>query len=412
MGYTYPSGGSAVVGASPVVIGDGLELEDNDTSAFNMGEGVNDYILVSTADGAEKVRVIQNLEVAAGKTISADTVAEMTAANGVVLDGVRLKDSRIDFGGASTGVVGVSLTDNLANAFDVKQAGNTYLHIVTTDSAEKIVFDKAAHFSTFLFTDGISEESNNTGVTIDGLLIKDSAINAAGLATGVGTLALADNLAAAWTVAQGSNAYLVYVTTDGSESVAVRKRLTTTDGVSSGTARIVGGAAKVTPSVSSAVTGATETPTILNFDSTYTIPPDTLKVGTVVRVFAMGLNTSQNLTENFQVLLRAGSTAICGTPMFAPSGSGANNKFILDVTFTCRATGGSGTITGGGYFIEGADDTTPSRHYMLSTGGAGTSTVTVDTTGSIVLAIGGSWAAGSADGNSWQLETFVVEITG
>lgn len=62
--------------------------------------------------------------------------------------------------------------------------------------------------------------------------------------------------------------------------VASLGRITTTEGVSSGTARIVGGLAYRNTAASTAITGTQEAQT--DFDSTYSIPANTLAAGTVV----------------------------------------------------------------------------------------------------------------------------------
>jgi hypothetical protein len=77
-----------------------------------------------------------------GASIEIDTIDEATAAAGVTIDGVLIKDSRLDVSAALTGVAGLTLTDNLASAWDVKEAANVYLTFVTTNDAERITAGK------------------------------------------------------------------------------------------------------------------------------------------------------------------------------------------------------------------------------------------------------------------------------
>lgn len=105
-------------------------------------------------------------------TLVADTIAEETSGAGVTVDGVLLKDSTVK-------------------------------------------------------TDTIIEKTSTAGVTIDSLLIKDSGIDASGLLTGVGYLGLADNLAAAWTIRQGANNYVVFNTANDLEKVTFGKLVAT-----------------------------------------------------------------------------------------------------------------------------------------------------------------------------------------
>lgn len=86
-----------------------------------------------------------------------------------------------------------------------------------------------------LLIDAISEKTSGNGVSVDGLRIKDAAIapvaggtaviDLSACATGEGDVVLADNLAEALTVREGSNTYLNFVTTNGSEKVQVGKTL-------------------------------------------------------------------------------------------------------------------------------------------------------------------------------------------
>jgi hypothetical protein len=388
----------------------GVELADNTSTAFSAGEGANDYVVMTTTNGAEKVTVVKDLHLTTPSAVFVNTISEETAASGVTIDGLRIKDTRLQPTGG-TGVNGITIPDNLANAFDVVEGGNNYLSFTTTNAAERVTISKDAHFAATLFVNTISEETNNTGITIDGLLIKDFGIDVSALGTGVSSLVIGDNLAQAWSVKEGSNVYMGFVTTNGSERVAVTKRLTTTDAVSSGTARVVGGVANASAAASTAITGVTEV--ITNFDTTYTIPPDTFKVGTVVRIRATGKNTAITTTETYVLTVRAGSTALCATPSIAASGSGvANNVFYIDFEFICRATGASGTVVGYGPCLAGVINSTPSRHYLLATGSGATSTATLDTTGSLVLAISNTWQGTATDSNSNRLDSFTVEVIG
>lgn len=76
----------------------------------------------------------------------ADVINESTAAAGVTVDGLLIKDERIQPTGAgiSSGDAGVTLKDNLANAWDFKEAANSYLIFTTTNDAERVTFGKLA----------------------------------------------------------------------------------------------------------------------------------------------------------------------------------------------------------------------------------------------------------------------------
>lgn len=74
--------------------------------------------------------------------IATDTILELTPGAGVTVDGVLLKDSRVDAASALTGVAGLTLGDNLASAWDIKEGANSYMEVCTTNDAERIVWGK------------------------------------------------------------------------------------------------------------------------------------------------------------------------------------------------------------------------------------------------------------------------------
>lgn len=76
--------------------------------------------------------------------IAADAIAESTAAAGVIIDGLLIKDERLQPTGAgiATGDAGITLKDNLASAWDVKEAANVYQRFVTTNDGERVQFGK------------------------------------------------------------------------------------------------------------------------------------------------------------------------------------------------------------------------------------------------------------------------------
>ena len=258
--------------------------------------------------------------------------------------------------------------------------------------------------------DSISEVTAAAGVTIDGLLIKDERIQptGSGIATGDAGITLKDDLASAFDVSEAANPYLVFCTTNSAEAIAASKRLTVTDGVASGTARVVGGMAMSDPVASTAITGATETNT--NFDhGLYTIPANTLKVGTVVRVRASGIVTAATGAETHVFNVMAGATSLCVTGDIDPV---ANHVFDIEFEFVVRAVGASGTVVGSGRCLSGARATAAPVLHMLATGTAATSTTTVDTTAAIVLAISLDRQATATDGDSMRLDRFNVEVIG
>lgn len=247
-----------------------------------------------------------------------------------------------------------------------------------------------------LTVDTIGEETAGAGVTIDSLKIKDSGIDASGLATGVGYLGLGDNLAAAWTIKQGSTSYVTFVTSDGVEEVDFAQRLTTTDGVSGGTARVVGGRAN------SDVTGATVTNsvnTIQALGAGYSIPANTLKAGVKVEIYCHYEVTASASTDTLLFTLKFGGVTVQAT---AAIDTAANDKGWMRFEFMVGTAGAGGKIFGSGTYIDPAGTTVKTFH----TANGGTS---VDTTGALVVQPYATWSATTAT-NTVKLDGFVVRV--
>lgn len=265
-------------------------------------------------------------------------------------------------------------------------------------------------FKNGLETDNVYERTSGSGVTIDGLTIRDGAITqAAGqsavldltnIATGEGDIALKDNLADAFTIREAANPYMTVVTTNSSEAVNFSKAVTTTDGVSSGTARKVGGLASASVAASTAITGATETET--NFDTTYTMPANTLKAGTVVSIRAQGIHTATTGSEDHTILLKLGSTTIVS---FASVDPANNDVFYFDFEFVCRTAGASGTILGCGT----AGPVTPTTGTAKVVNLAST---TIDTTAALVIAVAIDRQGTATDSDSARLDYLRVNVHG
>lgn len=87
-----------------------LTMPDNLADALSIAEGSNSYLTFKTTNSSETVFVKKLMDVVAG----------------------------INFSGATTANV-MTLTDNLADALNIKEGSNSYLKFVTTDSGELIV---------------------------------------------------------------------------------------------------------------------------------------------------------------------------------------------------------------------------------------------------------------------------------
>lgn len=192
-------------------------------------------------------------------------------------------------------------------------------------------------------------------------------------------------------------------------AVAASGRVTTTDGVASGTARVVGGVAASLVAASTPITGTQENET--NFDTTYTLPANSLKVGTRIRIRATGIHTATTGTETHTILVKLGSVTIAATGNIDPA---TNDIFRIDFEFVVRAIGATGTIIGDGICQFGARAAAlaATGTHLLATGSGGTSTTTVDTTVANVIAIAIDRQATATDGDSARLDRLTVDVTG
>lgn len=187
---------------------------------------------------------------------------------------------------------------------------------------------------------------------------------------------------------------------DSAGNVASTGTFTTTDGVTSGTARRVGGGAYRSVAASTAITGATETET--NFDTAYTMPADTLKEGTRVRIRAQGIHTATTGSETHTILLKLGSTTLASVASVNPADS---DVFYFDFELVCRTNGASGTFVGCGHVAVGA----PGTGACVVVHKASTS---VDTTGALAIAVAIDRQSTATDSDSARLDFLTVDIIG
>lgn len=298
---------------------------------------------------------------------------------------------------------GVEIDDETARALSIGESTNDYI-VVNSIGAGFIDAYKTVQVDT------LAEHTSANGITVDGLNLKDSGINATGLTTGTGYLGLTDNLAQAWSVKEGSNNYEGFVTTNGAERVAFSKPVTTSQGVSSGTARVVGGIHTIDPTDSAAITGATEVITV--FNKNCPLEADTLnRVGAYLEIHAQFLASNMAAADTTTFTLRANNTTIGATnTTVAPQDEGP-------VTFNgwCEtdSTGSTGTLTCGGTFIvSGARGaSTPVVHSLFS-GSTTTSTITLDLTSLQTIRLANTWQGSANDADSIRQDFIMCRVTG
>lgn len=188
---------------------------------------------------------------------------------------------------------------------------------------------------------------------------------------------------------------------DSSGGHAFVGRLTTTDGVSSGTAKVIGGLAYSNTAASTAVTGTTTAAQL--FDTSYTIPANTLKAGTVVKVRAQGIATAVTSTDAVAYTLYIGGTGGTALISAASTDATANDTFQMDCTLICRTAGTTGTfVATGTYKVSSAEGTMTVKDDI-------TASTTINTTANQVLGVAATWNVANAT-NSCRLDILTIEI--
>jgi hypothetical protein len=172
-------------------------------------------------------------------------------------------------------------------------------------------------------------------------------------------------------------------------------RLTTTDGVASGNARVVGG--NVHTKLTSTTLTNTTTETTL---ATHTLPASTLKAGTTLRVRGAVRVTGNASADTLTMKLRLGGTAIVTTAAVAMI---ANDIARFDFLITSRAapSGTSAVVAEGGVTISVAG-THGAKGYVVAPANYATD-------GALDVDLRGTWSAASASDIA-ICESFVVDV--
>lgn len=160
------------------------------------------YARLKNADSIEVdyIRSVAGAAMTFPEGLKTDTIAEETAAAGVTIDGVLLKDGAV--------VVSSFSTDLISEK--TPAAGVTIDGVLLKDNSVTV------GAAGFVSTDTISEKTAAAGVTIDGVLLKDSAVNSATFQNTGGTVTLSGSTGA--TVTSAANVVLAA----GTSTVEIR----------------------------------------------------------------------------------------------------------------------------------------------------------------------------------------------
>ena len=192
---------------------------------------------------------------------------------------------------------------------------------------------------------------------------------------------------------------VVIAPASASTSLAFVNRLTTTDGVSGGTAGVVGRLLYANTAASTAV-ASTSAETV--YDTNYSMPANTLKAGSVLKIRYQGIATTAVGTDTMLFKLYIGGTG--GTALVTTAATTIVNghTFCGDAIAICRTAGATGTFVANAVFKVNSAE--------------GTMTVKDDITGSTTIntqaiqLITGSVTYNTTNANSSRMDIFVVEI--
>ena len=223
------------------------------------------------------------------------------------------------------------------------------------------------------------------------------------LTVGAGTHAISvtDNTATVFQIKEASNNLIKIDTTNGSELTTVSTRLSTTDGVASGTVKVVGGRAYNKTTATDAVTAVASNNAHVDFASTYSIPADTLKLGSLAKIRGSVLVTDASGTDTLEIKLYIGGTTLVTTTAFDPDAANDFVSFEFDLV-SRAAAGAAAAHVGRGRWVTSDGGT-------LVHGAAILGSTNLATNGALIVKASAKWSSNTAS-TSANLETLYVEI--
>lgn len=140
------------------------------------------------------------------------------------------------------------------------------------------------------------------------------------------------------------------------------------------------------------------------FSTLATIPANTLKAGTLIKIRFQGIATATNSTDTLTIVLYFGGLTGTALISLAATDVADNNVFTGEYELIIRTIGSSGTMVGVGTYksIPAAEGTMTVKDDILAS-------TAVDTTVAQVVGVGADWSVANA-GNSARLDFLRVEI--
>lgn len=255
--------------------------------------------------------------------------------------------------------------------------------------------DKTKHFSEF--ADPLpTQEGVLSGATRKARCLSNLGLTA--LAAEINTLAgvVAGTASASKAVVLGASKEIADL-----GNTDITGRLTTTDGVASGTARVVGGNAFVGSNAADNVTAAASNNIFVAFAQSYSIPANTIKLGTTVRIKAAVTVSDASGLDTLTVETRLGGVTLIATTAVDPTTT--SDTHLLEFEFTSRAApGAAASCVGYGRWITNTAGT-------IAHGTGRIAPTNFATNGALVVDVRAKWSLNTAN-TSARLEMVNVEI--
>lgn len=178
-------------------------------------------------------------------------------------------------------------------------------------------------------------------------------------------------------------------------------RVTTTDGVASGTARVVGGRAYSAISATDNLLASAGASAHVDHAQTYSIPANTLKANSVVRISGSIAVTNADGTDTLETKLYIGGTTLLTTTAFDPSAVTDYVNFEFDLV--CREDpSADSSFVGKGEWVT-------SDSAVLIWGSAILAATDLATNGALVIKVSSKWSSTTALTNA-RLTMLNVDI--
>ena len=153
-----------------------------------------------------------------------------------------------------------------------------------------------------------------------------------------------------------------------------------------------------------ASTAVSNTVTETLFSTSYSIPPNSLVPGQLIRIRYQGIATATNATDTLAIKLYIGG--LTGTVLLTQAAQDVANNDVFqgEYELIVRTVGAAGTIVGcgTGKSIASAEGTMTTKDDILAS-------TAIDTTTAKVVGASATWSVANA-GNSVRLDMLVVEL--